>query len=404
MKKSIIGVLVLAVVAGGAYLLLSGGLSQPSAPEAMPEPTNTKPALPTATPELEAAAPTDTPEPPPPTPEPAATDTPEPAPTDTPESAPTDTPESAATDTPESAPTDTPESAPTDSPAAAPKPQPAALQNRIYFPVFDEEAKTYNIYSAKPDGSDRKLVLEEASQPTINSDGQRIAFRSWKADNRGLIEQGVEGGDIWPFNTFFEAARPSFSPDDQSILFQSREGGEKWAIYRTMAEEYRVLRREAFPVEGEAPAWTPDGQSVVYKGCLGDHCGMLKINIDGSSPQKLTDDLSDTNPAVSPDGKTIAFMSQASGNWDIDTVNIDGSNRKQLTSDSAADGLPTWSPDGNTIAFVSERGGEWGIWAMNPDGSNQHLLFKLDGSIDGQVQVDLQNSNGWLEETIDWTP
>jgi len=277
------------------------------------------------------------------------------------------------------------------------------LKGLIVFPVFDAEAGTYNIYSAKPDGSGRKLVVTQASQPTLNSNGERFAFRSW-AQNRGLIERGIEGGKEWQFNPFGEAARPAFSPDDQSFLFQSREGGEEFAIYRTVGQDYEVLRREAFPIQGESPAWTSDGESLVYKGCLGDHCGLFKINLDGSSPQQLTTELSDINPAVSPDGKTIAFMSQADRSWDIYTVEIDGSGREQLTTDRAADGLPTWSPDGNTIAFVSNRSGEWAMWAMNADGSDQRLLFELGGSIDGVVQVDVQSSNGWIEESIDWAP
>ena len=247
-------------------------------------------------------------------------------------------------------------------------------------------------------------MVAQASQPALNSTGQRIAFRSWQADNRGLIERGVEGGDIWRFDTFFEAARPAFSPDDQTLLFQSREGGDKFALYRTRGLEHEVLRREAFPLQGEAPAWTPDGQSLVYKGCLGDHCGLFKINLDGSAPQQLTQDLSDANPAVSPDGKSIAFMSQSGGNCDVYRMGMDGSGRTQLTADPADDGLPAWSPDGKAIAFVSRRGGAWGIWAMAADGSDQRLLFELGGSIDGVVAVDVRNSFGWLEESIDWVP
>ena len=325
------------------------------------------------------------------------TTTPSP-PTDTPAPTPTPKPKPpTATKTPTSAP-------PTDTPTAAPPPQPAALKGVIVFPVFDAEAGTYNVYSAKPDGSDRKLVTAEASQPALNSDGKRIAYRSWQPDNRGLIERGLEDGDTWRFDSFFEAARPNFSPDDQTILFQSREGGEEFAIYHTVESEYMVLRREAFPVQGEAPVWTADGESIVYKGCWGDHCGLYMIKLDGSLPQQIADDLSDTNPAISPDGKSIAFMSQSEGNWDVYIMELNGTGRRQLTTDPASDGLPTWAPDGKTIAFVSERGGEWAIWAMKPDGSNQRQLFELGGSLDGVVTIDAINSNGWLEESIDWAP
>jgi Tol biopolymer transport system component len=248
------------------------------------------------------------------------------------------------------------------------------------------------------------LVVEQASQPSVSSDGQSIAYRSWQADNRGVIERDVQGGDIWRIDPYVEAGRPAFSPDDQTVVFQSREGGEEFAIYRTVGTSYEVLRREAFPVEGEAPAWTADGRSLVYKGCLGVDCGLFRINLDGSSPQQLTRELSDTNPAVSPDGGSIAFMSESEGSWDIYRVGSDGGGRQQLTSDPAQDGLPIWSPDGQTIAFVSDRGGAWGVWAMDPDGGNQRLLFELQGSIDGLVQIDVQNSRGWIEESIDWAP
>jgi Tol biopolymer transport system component len=85
-------------------------------------------------------------------------------------------------------------------------------------------------------------------------------------------------------------------------------------------------------------------------------------------------------------------------------MELNGTGRRQLTTDPASDGLPTWAPDGKTIAFVSERGGEWAIWAMKPDGSNQRQLFELGGSLDGVVTIDAINSNGWLEESIDWAP
>jgi dipeptidyl aminopeptidase/acylaminoacyl peptidase len=276
-----------------------------------------------------------------------------------------------------------------------------ALDGRFLFPVFDVTAGTYHIFSANTDGSDRVLVVAEASQPTSHADGQRIAYRSWKADNRGLIERGIENEDGWRFNSFFESARPAFAPDGQSFLFHSREGGETPAVYRTVGSDYEVVRRDGIPVQGESPAWTPDGR-FVYRGCLGGSCGLILSNVDGSFPTQLTFDPSDTNPGVSPDGQNLVFMSNRGGNWDVYGVGIDGTDLNQLTSDIGNDGLPVWAPDGETIAFVSDRDGVWSLWAMSPDGKNQRPLFDLGGSIDGQAQLDVQNARGWLEERIVW--
>jgi FHA domain/WD40-like Beta Propeller Repeat len=277
------------------------------------------------------------------------------------------------------------------------------LGGRLYFPVYDSEAGTYNIFAANPDGSDRQLVVEEASQPAVNSDGQRIAFRSWKHDNRGLIERGVSGDSEWRFNSFLEAARPVFAPDNQSFMFHSREAGEQAAIYRTIGTQHEVLRREGVPIQGQSPAWV-NATAFVYQGCMGSDCGLIFSSLDGSFPKQLTQDPGDTNPDVSPGGQQIVFMSRRSGNWDIYQVGIDGSNLVQLTSDSADDGLPIWSDDGKTVAFVSDRDGAWEMWAMDADGDNQRPLFDLGGSIDGTVRLDVQNSRGWAEERIDWAP
>jgi pSer/pThr/pTyr-binding forkhead associated (FHA) protein len=276
------------------------------------------------------------------------------------------------------------------------------LTGRLIFPVFDVSDGTYHIFSANPDGSDRMLLVAEASQPDVSADGQRIAFRSWKSDNRGLIERGIEGGDLWRFNSFFESAMPTFAPDEQSFLFHSREGGEVPAIYHTTGTDYQVLRRGGFPIQGELPAWTPD-RRFIYKGCLGSDCGLILSNLDGSFPLQLTQDPGDTNPAVSPDGQSVAFMSFRGGNWDVYKVNVDGTGLTQLTTDTADDGLPAWSPDGQMIAFVSNRDGQWSMWVMNVDGRNQRPLFDLEGSIDGRVQIDVQNARGWLEERIVWS-
>jgi len=280
---------------------------------------------------------------------------------------------------------------------------PSPLQGRLFFPVFDAERQTYHIYVANLDGNRRERIVEEASQPDVNFDGQRIVFRSWKHDNRGLIERAVSGGPEWRFNVHFEAARPVFAPDGQMFLFHSREAGEPAAVYRTVGDRYEVLRREGAPIQGQSPAWV-DGKRFVYQGCVGNACGLILSNLDGSSPQQITQDPGDTNPDVSPDGQQVVFMSRRKGNWDIYRVAIDGSDLIQLTTDEADDGLPVWSPDGKMIAFVSNRDGIWELWVMDADGDDQRPLFALEGSIDGVVAIDVRNSRGWLEERIAWGP
>jgi Tol biopolymer transport system component len=322
-----------------------------------------------------------------------------------------------ATTTP--SPTTTPTVTPTREPTATPVPLPeyasrdqtlargeARVTGRIIFPVFDPVRGTYDIYIADAaDGGNRQLVQANASQPALSQDGANLAYRSWQPDKRGLFARPLSGGDDWGFDLFFESARPQFSPADSSLMYHSRTGGKEPAIYRVINGVGEVMRREGFPVQGQAAKWSPDGQRFVYSSCLGGgKCGIIRSNIDSTNPVLLSDHPTDTNPEISPDGSSVVFMSKRAGNWEIYKVGIDGGTIEALTSDESSDGLPTWSPDGNKIAFVSNRDGDWSVWDMDPDGSNQRRLFALGGPVDGIVQIDVANSRGWSEENIDWVP
>jgi len=319
-----------------------------------------------------------------------------------------ESPTPAATATPR--PTRTPTPTPVPLPEYASRDQPLArgeeqVIGRIVFPVFDAARGTYDIFIANAaDGKNRQLVQAEASQPGLTLDGKDIAYRSWQPDNRGMFARPLAGGEAWKFEQFFESARPQYSPVDNSLMYHSRTSGEEPAIYRVVDGVGQVMRGDGAPVQGRNPKWSPDAQLIVYNACLGGTCGIVRRNADGTNPMMLTDHPSDTTPEISPDGNTVVFMSQRSGDWDVYSVSINGGEIKALTDDDSSDGLPTWSPRGRKIAFVSNRDGEWSMWDMDPDGTNERRLFELDGSIDGQVKIDVANSYGWVEENIDWIP
>ncbi|HHJ06152.1 MAG TPA: hypothetical protein ENK24_01480, partial [Anaerolineae bacterium] len=208
------------------------------------------------------------------------------------------------------------------------------LPGKIVFPLYDSARQTYDIYRANTDGSEQELLVMEASQPAMNKSGASIAYRSWKADERGLITRVVGEADHWLFSPFFEAASPAFDPNEQFFVFHSREGGETPAIYRTVGAETEVLRRDGAPIQGEMPALTSDGR-MVYKGCLGGGtCGLIVSNLDGAFPMQLTVNADDTAPSISPDNTTVAFMSNKDGVWEIYTIGLDGQNLQRITNDA----------------------------------------------------------------------
>jgi Tol biopolymer transport system component len=304
------------------------------------------------------------------------------------------------TPTPEPSPTPTPSSIPT--PTPKPKPLPTLpLSGQIAFPIYDPKRETYDIYLANVDGSNRRMVMENASEPFISPDGSKIAFRSWNDSTLGLMVSNMDGTEPQRVSRGLEDACPYWALEEL-LVFHSTKEGPAPRLYTAGTWEganglnnVQDVGEGTDPIHGQYPAWVPD-ERVVYKYFKqsGDFLGLYAINSDGSNPTPITDHLGDTMPSVSPHGDKIAFTSNRTGKWEVYVVNIDGSDCKQLTNSGGYNsGLPTWSPDGNHVAFVSDRDNQWAVRVINADGSGERKLFDLG---DGPWT--------WGERIISWGP
>lgn len=112
----------------------------------------------------------------------------------------------------------------------------------------------------------------------------------------------------------------------------------------------------------------PDFESEVYT-----------MNVDGSGEKRLTDSPGlDAFPAWSHDGERIVFASDRDGNWELYVMNSDGTEQRRLTDTPEDEGVPAWSPDGEKIAYVTDTINDPQIHLMNADGSGQEWL--VDGN------------------------
>ncbi|MBN1135542.1 MAG: protein kinase [Anaerolineae bacterium] len=279
------------------------------------------------------------------------------------------------------------------------------LVGQIAFPRFDPIRGAYDVYACHVNGSNCRRLVPEASQPDLLPDGSQVVVHSWAPDSKGLALWALDGRRVWQITDQEEAARPSVDSQGNVYAYHSRQEVDRLPrLYRTYGAETGSILREASPIAGHSPSWLPSGR-IVYGGCLGNDCGIIVTNADGSYPYQVAAGGAETNPEASPDSRQVVFMSRRDGNWEVYLVDIDGDNLRRLTKDPADDGLPTWSPDGQYIAFVSNRGGEWAIWVMRPDGSGQRLLFPLGGPLDGRVRSAASHDTyGWVEERISWGP
>jgi TolB protein len=297
-------------------------------------------------------------------------------------------------------PTQKPGPMPTPSPTPTPTPTPT-LSGKIAFPVYDPKRDTYDIYLTNTDGSNRRMLVEEASEPAISPDGSKIAFRSWNASTLGLMVRNIDGTQPQRVSRGLEDASPCWAQGESLVFHSTREGSTPrlytagtWGGADGTNNVQDVMQGKN-PVHGQYPAWISDAR-IVYKyfDQAGNYRGLYVINADGSNPRSITDDIGDTMPSVPPrGGDKAAFMSNRTGKWEVYVVNIDGTRLRRLTySHGYNSGLPTWSPDGNYVAFVSDRDNQWAVWVINADRSGERKLFDFGGPWT------------WGERIISWAP
>jgi Tol biopolymer transport system component len=136
------------------------------------------------------------------------------------------------------------------------------------------------------------------------------------------------------------------------------------------------------------PAWSPDGERIVYRDSrrgINQDDEIYVVHADGTHARNLTRDRgNDWGPDWSPDGRAIVFNSDRDGlPMGGFLMDPDGSHLRRIPTDAYVE-YPAWSPDGTRIAFMGRTSAsEYDIWVVDRDGSNLTRLTDSPGPTGG---------------------
>jgi serine/threonine protein kinase/Tol biopolymer transport system component len=173
-------------------------------------------------------------------------------------------------------------------------------------------------------------------------------------------------------------ASATISPDGTRAAVQIRGGMEEIWIY-----DFRTGAFTPFVTPGgssQAPVWTMDSKSLVYRGTRQGSRNLYRKAADGSdTEERLTTkpDVLHTPTSATTDGKWIIFLEGGLTGGDLMKVALDGPHETQpviATPASETSGLV--SPDGRWIAFDSAVSGLVEVW-VKPFDSPTSAIRKI---------------------------
>jgi Tol biopolymer transport system component len=204
----------------------------------------------------------------------------------------------------------------------------------------------------------------------VGTDGSRIFFNEYPASVSLIAQVSSSGGEV----AHVSVPSPTMSllavsPDGANLLVADEVGqtafrGPLWGV-PVLGGSPRRLGEAA----GQAAAWSPDGQRIVYA----DGNDLFLAKSDGSEPHKLVSAPDRAYyPAWSPDGTVIRFNVGAVGaltpTGRLYQISVDGTNLHPLVPDwhtPPEECCGQWTPDGRYFVFQSQGN----IWALAEKGN-----------------------------------
>jgi len=161
---------------------------------------------------------------------------------------------------------------------------------------------------------------------------------------------------------------PAFSPNGNTVVFESNRSGH-FEIFTVPATGGAATQITFDSYWNFSPNWHPIDNKIVFSSTRNGYTHLYTIPSNGGVETQLTSgNYDDLNPDYSPNGTKVCFVSNRfSSGWDVCTMPANGGTITRITTQNEAE-TPDWSHDGNWIAFFSQFPDVMSVWKVPSNG------------------------------------
>jgi dipeptidyl aminopeptidase/acylaminoacyl peptidase len=218
------------------------------------------------------------------------------------------------------------------------------------------------------------LEISAAREVALSPDGTRVAFCLIAVEGEREVSRlhvvSIEGEEPGPAPPV-EGRAPAWSPDGASLAYLARGGKGTELLLLTPADGSSAFLAGPEKVVGR-PVFSPRGDAIamVVPPAEGISGGLVRVGLVGGAEMMIPGEEGEGEeiqaPSFSPDGGTLAFGLTRPGadrvgpTASIETWDASGG-RRSLETGCAYATCPSWSPDGTRIAFVGTAAPRLGL-------------------------------------------
>jgi TolB protein len=206
------------------------------------------------------------------------------------------------------------------------------------WPIYN----TYQIYTAKPDGSDLKRVSNAPNsynaESTVSRDGKKIVFTSTRNGDLDIFSMNADGSDVRQLtHELGYDGGPWFSDDGKKIVYRSQQPKTPEEI-----ADYKDLLSRGLVRPGNLEIWVMDAdgnhkRQVTHNGAA----NFAPYFFPGTSTRIIF-------------ASNLANQKDPSG-FDLYAINVDGTSLEQITYHPDFDAFPMFTSNGKRLVWASNR-------------------------------------------------